>query len=222
MTDPKKLGRILGVLIIVQGLGGYIGNFVLLSPVLTAPGGFLANAAAHEMRVRLAVLAGLAAGAMSLGIAITAARIFRRHSESLALWFVCLSAVGFAVTSIEQIGLLAMLAVSQKLAAAVASPEAYQAAGEVARASRNAAHYTNLMIVGAGLVVMHSTLFRFKLVPRALAGLGILGALMQFSAVSMPMLGRPINMNLLTPLGIAQLSLALWLLAKGFPEQRDA
>lgn len=221
MSEAKTVGRVLGALIIVQGFGGYIGNFVLLSPVMRASGGFVANAAAHEMRVRLAVLAGLAAGAITLGIAMTAAPFFRKHSESLALWFVSLSAIGLAVTAVEQLGLLAMLAASQKLAAAT-SPEAYQAAGEVARAARNGAHYTNLMIVGAALVVLHSTLFRFKLVPRALAAFGILGALMQFTAVSMPMLGRPINLNLLTPLGIAQLALALWLLAKGFPEPRDA
>jgi len=213
---------IVGALIVLQGFGGYAGNFVLLNPVMRATGGFVANAAAHESRVRLAVLVGLAAGVMMLAIAITIAPVIRRQSESFANWFIALSSVAFALSAVEHIGLLTMLAVSKQMAAAGGATEALSAAGELARASRNGTHYTGLLVVGGSLLVFYGTLFRFRLVPRALAAFGVLAALMQATAVSMPLLGRPINLQLLSPLGIAQLSLAIWLLVKGLKEQDSA
>ena len=51
---------------------------------------------------------------------------------------------------------------------------------------------------------------------RALAAFGEFAALLQISAIMMPMLGRPIMLQLLSPIGLAQVALALWLMVRGF------
>ena len=38
MTNTRNAGRIAGAMLIAQGIGGYVTNFVLLRPVLAPPG----------------------------------------------------------------------------------------------------------------------------------------------------------------------------------------
>jgi len=85
--------------------------------------------------------------------------------------------------------------------------------------ARNWAHYSALVVGGTTLMVFYFTLFRFALVPRALAGFGLLAVMLQLSSVSLPMLGHEVIFQMLAPLGLAQLALAGWLIAKGFKGQ---
>jgi hypothetical protein len=86
MRTTQSIGRIIGALMLAQMVGGMLVNFVLLAPV-TAPPGFLVNAAAHSLQLGFTVLIGLATGALSVAIAITALPLFRRYSYVMALWF---------------------------------------------------------------------------------------------------------------------------------------
>jgi len=90
MRTAKSVGRTIGVLYLLQMAVAPLVNFGLLAPALTAPPGFLANAAANTMQVNVAVLLSLVTGALALGIAITAAPVFRGYSDAMALWFVAL------------------------------------------------------------------------------------------------------------------------------------
>ena len=96
MTSAKSVGRMIGILSLVQGAGGFVVNFVLLAPVMTVPPGFLANAAGSALQVRVSVLLGLATGAVTLGIAIgtpIAHALPQRHLRRLLGWVVVLAGV---------------------------------------------------------------------------------------------------------------------------------
>jgi hypothetical protein len=86
-------------------------------------------------------------------------------------------------------------------------------------ASRNWAHYTNLVISGLTLAIFYVALFRFALIPRALAAFGLLAVALQIVTISRPFFGAPVVFFLLAPLGLANLSVALWLLVKDFPDR---
>jgi hypothetical protein len=76
------------------------------------------------------------------------------------------------------------------------------------------------MVSGAVInFVMYAVLYRFALVPRALAAFGVGAVVLQIVAVAMPLFGQGIVFLLLGPLGLSQLALALWLIAKGFRNQ---
>ena len=85
----------------------------------------------------------------------------------------------------------------------------------VVGAPRNWSHLIHLLMGGLTLLAMYAALFRFRLVPRWLAGFGILAALSQMIAVTKPLYGGWVLFPLLAPLGAAQLLLIGWLLVKG-------
>jgi hypothetical protein len=57
------------------------------------------------------------------------------------------------------------------------------------------------------------------LIPRALAGLGLIAAVVQVSGVSMPLFGGDVIFPLLAPLGLIQLAVSVWLMVRGFRTQ---
>ena len=212
---PLPAGRIIGVLILAQMIGGYTVNFGLLGSVFDPPG-FLLNAAGHSARFGLSVILGIATGLVSAGIAITAYAVFRQHSQAMALWFIALSMVGLALTVVEESNVMSLLSLSEAYAkAGVADRELFQALRGVVAATRNWAHYTALLNAGCTLLVFYGALFRFALVPRALAAFGLGAVALQIIAVAMPLFGHSVVFPMLAPLGLSQLAVALWLIAKG-------
>ncbi|MGP8165265.1 MAG: DUF4386 domain-containing protein [Steroidobacteraceae bacterium] len=217
MNTAKRVGRIIGVFMLMQMIGSAVVNFVLESPVFAAPG-FLVNAAGHPLRISLSVLLGLATGMLSVGIAITALQVFRQYSHAMAVWFVALAVVSFSLTAVENINLMSMLSLSEAYTKAnVADHDLFQALRGVVASARNWAHYIGLIMAGCTLFVYYSILLRFALVPRALAALGLGAVLLQIVAVSMPLFGQSIVFLMLLPLGLSQTALALWLVARGLP-----
>lgn len=219
MRSANSVGRMIGILLLVQGAAGYLVNFVLLGPVMTAPPGFLENAAGSGLQIRVSVLLGLANGALTVGIAIAAWGVFRRYSDTLALWFLALSVVGFSLVALENISVLTMLSLSQEYGKASAAHELFLTMGLLVSSTRKWAHYTNLLIAGAMVLVLYSVLWRFALVPRALAAFGLVAVMLQNIAVTMPLFGYRIVFLLIMPLGLSHLTLAVWLVAKGFEDR---
>jgi hypothetical protein len=216
MTPELKTGRITAMLILAQIAGGTFVNFVLLPAVFSAPGGYLANAAAHATDFSIAALLGIALGTIMMGIAIALWPILRKHSETMALWLLALGIGGFALAAVEQTTTLSLLSLSQAYAKAGADAASFEIARGIVASARNWAHYVNLIVAGVTFLVFYTALFRFTLVPRVLAAFGILAALSQMTAISMPFFGHEVIFPMLAPLGLCQLALAIWLLVKGF------
>jgi hypothetical protein len=62
------------------------------------------------------------------------------------------------------------------------------------------------------LLALFLALGRFSLVPRVLAGFGVLAALSMLAGVSRPFFGHDIVFPMLAPLGLAEVALLIWLL----------
>jgi hypothetical protein len=138
----------------------------------------------------------------------------------MAYWLLALAIVGLAVAAVENVGVLSMLSLSQAYAKAVgANADLFNTLSIVVTSPRNWAHYTGLIVSGCVAFVLYSALFRFALVSRVLAGFGILAALLEIIAVAMPIFGQRIIFPMIAPLGLAHLSLAIWLIAKGFADR---
>jgi hypothetical protein len=72
---------------------------------------------------------------------------------------------------------------------------------------------------GGAIFVFYVVLYRFTLVPRALAGFGLIAVTLMVTAVAMPLFGHDVIFPMLMPLGLSQLILAVWLITKGFRGQ---
>lgn len=222
MTNAKNTGRVAGVLILVQGIGGYLTNFGVIGPAL-APPGFLVNAAPHALRVGISALLGILAGAFATMIAITVWPVFKKYSERMALCLLALATAALALAVVENGRLMSLLSLSQAYAASGATdPAAFEGLRGVVAASRNWAHFTHLIVGGSTSFVLYATTFRFALIPRALAVFGMAAVALQIATVSMPLLGGHVIFPLLAPAGIAHFALALWLLTKGFADKDPA
>ncbi len=219
MNRTQSTSRWIAVMLLAQLVAGPLVNFGLLVPVFQNPPGFLVNAAPHAFDVSLSVVILLAMGAVSAGIAIAAWPVVRARSERMALWLVVLGASCIALTAVENAGLMSMLSLSQAYTAAATPDETlYQGLRGVVASARNWAHYTQLLSAGGLLLVLYGALYRFSLVPRLLAAFGMAAAILQMTAVAMPLFGQPIVFLMLLPLGIAHLLLTGWLLTKGLRE----
>jgi hypothetical protein len=223
MTETARgAARTIAVLGLIQGAAAPLYNFGLLGPIVVPPG-FLVNAAPNATRIGLAVLVGLAAAALSVGVAIVAFPIFRRYSLRMALWLLALSVAGFSLAAVENTAFLSMLSLSQAyMKAGTAADEAvFQSLRGMVGSARNWAHYVNMIVHGSSTFVFYGLLYRFALVPRALGAFGMLAAMMQITAVTMPLFGRPVVFPLMAPLGFAGFALAAWHLTKGFTERES-
>jgi hypothetical protein len=219
MEATLRSGRIVGALIIAQMAGSYTVNFVLTAPLFGSPG-FLEAAAPNAQQIAVSALLGIALGAIWLAIAITVYPIVQARSQRLALVLFALASVCFAISVVEHMNVMSMLSLSEAYArAGAAEREQFQLLKGVVSTSRNWAHFTQLILSGCTMFVFYSTLIRFRLVPRALPALGLVAVLMQITSVAMPYFGRSVSFPMLAPLGISQLLLALWLLAKGFKSE---
>lgn len=219
MRSARSVGRIAGILLLAQIVVAFLAQFVLLARV-SAPPGFLANAAGSPLQVRVSVLLWFVASGLTLAVAIATLPIFRQYSERMALLYLALSVLGLSTSAFDNAAVLNMLSASQEYAKAGEANELFQALGAMAYSARYAAHYINLVVGGITTFVLVSILFRFALVPRALAAFGLATFPIQVTAVAMPLLGYRYQAVLLMPAALSLLALVFWLIAKGFEERR--
>lgn len=222
MGSAKTIGRTMGVLLLVQAIIGSTVNFGLLGSTIMGPPGFLTNAAQYPNRMSLAALLLIAAGFISVGISITVLPVFRHYTVRGALAYVVLTGAGLALVAVEASTIMSMLTISQQYTAAGgADARYYEIVGTAVRYARYWAHYPNLLVGSGTLLLVYSILFRFRLVPRLLTGVGMAAIVLQLIGLSMPFFGYRVNFYLLTPMGICHIILAIWLVAKGFYERAD-
>lgn len=219
MESALKVGRVTGALLLAHLAAGLVVPFVLLDRV-RASGGFLVNAAANAGQMRAAVILLFAGSAVAIVVGITAFPVVRRDSRAAALSLIALAVAAFSLQAVDNAGLLSLLSLSQEYASAGAGrSDVFQALGIVVNASRKWAHYSYLLVVGTWILLLYASLFRFRLVPRVLAGLGIVATICQIAGVTLRALfGYPPETRLAMPLAPVYVALALWLLVKGFRE----
>jgi hypothetical protein len=218
MDNSIRIGRIVGVLLLVQVLFGILGNFVFTAPLFGEPG-FLINAAPHADRIALSVLSGISMGLVSLVVASLLYPMFKPYSPSMALFYFALVCAGFALTVAENISVMSMLSLSKSYAEfGVAQEPLYQGLRVVVKETRNWTHYISLIVSGVTLFTFYLITLRFKLIPLALAGFGILASLSLLVSVSMPLFGNEVDFRLIAPMGICEIVLSFWLIFKGFKQ----
>jgi hypothetical protein len=225
MTDPSKrsaksIGRLTGVLLLLQLAAGLIVPFVLLAPSVIGYQVFLTAAAQNALQIRSAVLIAFVGGALTISLALVALPVFRRHSRATALGFLAVCAISCTLDMVHNASVMSMLSLSHRyLEAGAADAGLYQALAATVASTRRWAHYTQLAAIGAWIFLFHSSLWRFRLVPRALASLGLVGILLQFTGVTLPMfVGYGQETRLAMPMGPIQIAVAIWLMVKGFPD----
>jgi hypothetical protein len=222
MTSTRHIGRIIGMLLLVHLATGLIVPYVLLQPLTKPPADFLDTAAGMSSQVRLNVLLLFVGGAISVGISIAAWPVVRERSYRLGLWLLALALLNFTLQIVENSHWLSMLSVSQAYAEASAAEAGhFRSLGIVVRSAWKWARYSHILVVVGWIFTLYCLVFRCALVPRALAAIGMVTSVLQITGITLPVFAgyrMPFPDLFGMPLGLSNLVLSVWLMAKGFKE----
>lgn len=220
MKVRNKVGRLVGVLILLHLVVGLFVPFLIVDRI-RRPAGLLAGAAANAGQLRVAILLFVIGSAFATAIAVTAWPLIRRYSSGMALWLLALGVASFILQMVDNGALLSLLSLSQEYARAeVAKAEVLESLGILANAIRKWAHLMYLLVAVSWILLLCATLFRFRLVPRLLSGLGLVGTMLQIYGVTLrAIFGYPMQMGLAMPLAPVYAAIGLWLIVKGFDEE---
>ena len=221
MRSAKSIGRRVGILLLLQLAAGLMVPFILMRSIVAGSPAFLTAAAESSFQIRSAVLIAFVGGALTISLGITALPVFRRYSNATALWFLAVCVISCTLDIVHNATVLSMLSLSrQYVSGGAAEPELYQALGATVASTRRWAHFTQLVAIGGWIFVFYSSLFRFALIPRALAALGVMGIALQFIGVTLMMfLGSRVIGEMAMPMLPIQIAVAIWLMVRGFNEQ---
>ena len=221
MLSEHGRGRLVGGLTFLQ-LVGLIVPFVLLLPIVTPPGAYLASAADSSTRIRAGVLLLIVNGAITIGISIAAWPVLRRTSEALALWLVVLGALMLGVQMVDNVHILSMLSLSQAHAAAGATADSLREVAIAVGTTRRWAHLSELLVIDSWILVLYLSLTRAKALPRLLSAFGLLTVAAHFVAIPLPwFLGLRSVTEAGMPMALSHVATAGWLVAKGLGPSRS-
>jgi hypothetical protein len=194
---------------------------VLLLPVLEHPD-FILGAGSET-----AVLWGLGLDVVTalagIATAVVLFPVVRRQNETLALGFVTSRVIEAATILVGVVSLLAVVTLRQDLGGATgAEADSLVIAGKSLVAVRD---WTFLLgpglMAGINAALLGTLMFRSRLVPRAISGLGLIASPLMIGSTALVMFGyfdqlSPVAAVLAVPVFFWELSLGLWLVVKGF------
>jgi Domain of unknown function (DUF4386) len=159
--------------------------------------------------------------ATGMGIAIALYPVLQLFNPTLALGSVAGRMVENVFILIGTLCLLALLTVSQQ-AADSAAPSSFQATGDTLVAVRQwAPSFVAGVAFFAGTCMYNYVMYRSRLVPRWLSGWGLVGAVLSLAAVLYIGFAQDfgfstVNNVLHAPIALQEMTLAVWLIVKGF------
>ncbi|MEO8090719.1 MAG: DUF4386 family protein, partial [Gemmatimonadales bacterium] len=122
----------------------------------------------------------------------------------------------FLLQPVDNIYALSMVSLSQQYAQAGGPNELFRTLAAAIGSTRRWAHLSELLAIDWWLFVFYSILYRFILVPRAVAAFGLLTVLLHFTGVPVRGFAGSSPVALMgMPMALSQLTLATWLVARG-------
>ena len=209
-----------GVLFILCSAAAIL-SIVPLGAVVSAPVDF-AKLAANDNRVVLTALIEFVWAATGMGIAMALYPVLRKFNPALALGSVFGRVVENVFILVGTLSLLVLLTLSQEVAAGSAGLVSAVAASNLLLTVREwVGEFVALIPFCVGSFLYNYVLYRSRLVPRWLSGWGLVAVAL--SMVVALYAGFPqdfgfsnVNVVLSIPIGLQEMALAIWLIAKGF------
>ena len=184
---------------------------------------YLAQPAANDDKVVLTALIEFIWAATAAGITIGLYPVIRRYNQSLALGSVAARTIEGMLILVGALSLLALLSVGQESAAAgPAAAASSQVVGNTLLAVRDwVSGFLMLLSFAVGALMYYYLLYRSRLVPRWLSVWGLIGAALCLVATVQAGFTQDfgltsVNTVLNIPIGLQEMVLAVWLIAKGF------
>ncbi|MFP9129347.1 DUF4386 domain-containing protein [Niallia sp. BSM11] len=223
MNSNKKQARIVGVFFILAAVSAVVG-LLMYDPILSNSD-YLTAGAEHSNQILVGAVMELILVVSAIGTAVTMFPYLKKYDETIALWHVSFRFFEAVIIAIGIISVLALLTLSQEFIAANSpNSETYHASGTVLKAIHD---WTFLLgpnfMLGINTMMYSYIFYKSKLVPRFIPMIGMIGAVLVFSCSLLVMFDVIEQVSvwggiLALPVAVNEMTLAVWLILKGFNE----
>lgn len=224
MTQDRMNGILIGIFYIAAAVTSVIA-VISYDPVLSEQW-YMSVAHGLQTRVLIGVINDLLLVLTAVGTAVMLFPYLRRWNEHLALGYLCFRFMEAVFIAIGVVSILGLLQLSIHYEAnRIASEENLHEFGYMLQAFHR---WTSMLgpnfMLGINTALYSYLLFRTGLVPRPLALFGMITAALVFAAGLLEMFGliEPFSAAkgfIALPVGVYEMSLAVWLISKGFHKQ---
>jgi hypothetical protein len=221
MHTNRQATTIVGVLFILAAVTAILG-LMFYSPLLNGPD-YLMKGAENKNQVILGAMMELLLVCSAIGTAVGLFPFLRKYNESIALGYLCFRFLEAVLITIGIVSVLSLLTLSQAfVTTATPNVSAFQASGTLLIAVHS---WTFLLgpdfMLGINTAMYSYLLYTSRLVPRFLAIMGLTGATLIFLAALLEMFGVILQISLwgailALPVAVYEMTLAVWLIVKGF------
>src|SRR5687768_11117832 len=114
MRSETSVGRVVGVLLLLQMATALILPFVLIGPLNAGFPAFLETAPASGVQIRAGVVSTFIGLGLTLALAVWLYPVLRPYSKRAALWFLAVCAVSAALDAVYNASVISMLSAAEK------------------------------------------------------------------------------------------------------------
>ncbi len=218
MTSDRRTARIAGVLLILATAAS-----LLSSPFLGSitSSNYLVDVSANANEVVTGALLQFVAAAAAASIAIALYPVLRRHNEGLALGAVGFRLIEGTLYIVGVVLLLSLVTLSQEFVnAGTPNSPYYHTFGALLLAGFNwVANVGVPLPFCVGALLYYYVFYQSRLVPRWLSGWGLGAVALLIVAALLVMfgvIGSTVQGVLALPILVQEMSLAVWLIVRGF------
>ncbi len=213
MFSYRRTAIIVGVLFIIGDIAGVL-SYVVTGGLLDGPDA-LTKIAASQNQLVLGALLVLVMGLALAMVPVVMFPVFKKYNEVLALGCVvfrgALETVGYMASAGTWL-LLVELSREHAEAASAGAPHFQTLSALLAGPT---AAYLISIAFSLGSLMFYYLFYQSRLIPRWLSVWGLAGAVLYLAAPLLQMFGHGFGI-LMAPLAVAEIVLAVWLIAKGF------
>jgi hypothetical protein len=210
----RTTARVVGVLYLAGMVVGMTGN-ILVQSLITAPD-HLATVSASGLALAVGALLVLMCGVWDAAHGVLLFPVLKPHGERIAFGYLGYRLVDAAFIGLWVLFLLLQVPLGREYLEAGADTASLQALSAVSVQASLYAYQIAMLFVGIAGVLLCTTFYRVRLVPRAIAAWGLVGYAVHLGGAVGELLGFNLGLIPVIPGGLWELFIGVWLIAKGF------
>ena len=210
MWTSRLIGGLFLAGFVIYGTGSVLVNSVVDGP------DFLASVDSQKTTLALGAFLMIATSAVDIGKAVFFFPVLERHGKRTAVAYLATMVFEMALMTVGVLALLMIIPLAGQVDHGEQSLDSAQALASLAVDANETAYQIGQLSLAFGCLFLCALLFRTGLIPRWLAAWGLIGYALHMTGAAAEIFGAPISLVLLIPGGIFEVTLAFWLLIKGF------
>ena len=214
LDSARKTALIVGILFIVASATS-ITSFFFFDSIYSQD--YLTVVSANESQVLIGALLMLTSVASIVGIPIALFSALKKCNENLALGYVGARIFEGFFFAVNIIILLSLLSLSQEFVTSAApNVDYFQTTGNLLLADFE---WNSILLdipFAMSAIILNYLLYKSKLVPRWMSGWGFIGGAVWLPGALIGMFSLVDVTFLAAPIGLQEMALAVWLIARGF------